>query len=113
MQNPPIILSDSPDLPAWAEGIADYSVFQRGNIWMMEDALLRPNADVTLLALWNGKAGDGPGGTGDMVKLAEAQGAKAYVKNTDELFDSADIHGVQSSSRLRRQAMLRRAVSRG
>ena len=84
--NPPIVLSDDGDLPAWAATIPSYSVFQRGNIWMMEDALLRPNADVTLLALWNGKAGDGPGGTADMVKLAEAHGAKVCVENTDELF---------------------------
>ena len=83
---PLIILSDSADLPAWAESIPNYGVFQRGNIWMMEDALLRPSADVTLLALWNGKAGDGPGGTADMVGLAKAHGAKVRTKNTDELF---------------------------
>ncbi len=84
--NPPIVLSDNDDLPAWGESISGYSVFQRGNIWVMEDALLRPNADVTLLALWNRKTGDGPGGTADMVKLAEAHGAKVCVMNTDELF---------------------------
>jgi hypothetical protein len=84
--NPPVILSDDPDLPPWAQHIANYGVFQRGNIWLMEDALLRPNADVTLLALWNGKAGDGPGGTADMVKLAEQHGAKVRSENTDVLF---------------------------
>jgi hypothetical protein len=83
---PLIILSDSAGLPAWAESVPNYGVFQRGNIWMMEDALLRPNADVTLLALWNGKAGDGPGGTADMVELAKAHGVKVCTKNTDELF---------------------------
>ena len=83
---PSIILSDSAGLPPWAGSIADYGVFQRGNIWMMENALLRPNADVTLLALWNGKAGDGPGGTRNMVELAKAHGAKVCTKNTDELF---------------------------
>jgi hypothetical protein len=89
--NPPIVLSDddSADLPLWARSIENYSVFQRGNIWMMEAALLRPNADVTLLALWNGKAGDGPGGTEDMVKLAKDEGAKAFVQNSDELFGLA------------------------
>jgi hypothetical protein len=85
-ENPPIILSDSDELPAWAEGIKDYGVFQRGNIWVMQDALLRPNADVTLLALWNQKAGEGPGGTADMVKLAKSHGAKVREQNSDELF---------------------------
>jgi hypothetical protein len=84
--NEPVILSDSNELPVWAKSIPDYSVFQRGNIWMMKDALLRPNADVTLLALWNGRAGDGPGGTADMMKLGEAQGAKVLIRNTDQLF---------------------------
>jgi hypothetical protein len=84
--NPPVVLSDDTDLPVWAASIRDYGVFQRGNTFMMESALLRENADVTLLALWNGKAGDGPGGTADMVKLAESEGAKACVKNSDELF---------------------------
>jgi hypothetical protein len=84
--NPPIILSDSDELPAWAEGIKDYGVFQRGNIWNMQDALLRPNADVTLLALWNQRAGEGPGGTADMVKLAKSHGAKVREQNSDELF---------------------------
>jgi hypothetical protein len=83
---PAIVLSDSADLPSWAESIENYGVFQRGNIWMLEDALVRPNADVTLVALWNGKAGDGPGGTADMIALAKEHAAKVCVKNTDELF---------------------------
>jgi hypothetical protein len=86
---PPIILSDSDELPPWAAGIKDYGVFQRGNIWNMQDALLRPNADVTLIALWNQKAGEGPGGTADMVKLAKSHGAKVREQNSDELFGIA------------------------
>jgi hypothetical protein len=83
-RNPPIMLSDSDKLPGWAEAIPKYGVFQRGNIWAIEDALLQPNADTTLIALWNGKAGDGPGGTADMVELAK--GSKICGKDTDELF---------------------------
>jgi hypothetical protein len=82
---PLIVLSDSAELPVWAASIPKYGVFQRGNIWMMENALLR-NADVTLVALWNGQAGDGPGGTADMVNLAQSHGAKVCVKNSDVLF---------------------------
>src|SRR5262249_40926789 len=84
--NPPVILSNSGELPDWAAEIKDYGVFQRGNIWVMRDALLRPNADVTLIALWNQKAGEGPGGTADMVKLAQSRGAKILEQNSDELF---------------------------
>ena len=85
--NPPIILSDSEDLPIWTRTVQGYSVFQRGNIWMMEDAMISPNTDVTLLALWNGAAGDGPGGTADMVSLAEARGLKLCRQNTNQLFE--------------------------
>jgi hypothetical protein len=84
--NPPIILSNRSELPAWARTIPNYSVFQRGNIWMIEDALLRTNADASLLALWDGKAGDGPGGTADMVEIAKKRGANFFIKNTNELF---------------------------
>jgi hypothetical protein len=86
-ENAPVVLSSSDELPSWATGIKDYGVFQRGNIWIMQDALLRPNADVTLIALWNQKAGEGPGGTADMVKLAKSHGAKVREQNSDELFD--------------------------
>src|SRR5271157_2972839 len=85
-EHPPIILRDSDELPPWAAAIKDYGVFQRGNIWNMQDALLRPNADVTLIALWNQRAGEGPGGTADMVKLAKSHGAKVREQNSDELF---------------------------
>ena len=81
-----IVLSNDADLPAGPRTIPDYGVFQRGNIWMLEDALIRPNADVTLVALWNGKAGDGPGGTEGHGRACEAHGAKVLIKNTDELF---------------------------
>jgi hypothetical protein len=84
--NPPVFLSDDADLPVWASTIPQYGVYQRGNIFMMESALLAPNADVTLLSLWNGKAGDGPGGTADMVQLAKDEGAKTCVKDSSELF---------------------------
>jgi hypothetical protein len=84
--NEPITLSDTDKLPSWAAGIENYSVFQRGNIWMMEYAKMLPNVDITLIALWNEKAGDGPGGTSDMVALATAQGLKVCSQNTDRLF---------------------------
>jgi hypothetical protein len=84
--NEPIVLSDTDKLPSWTASIKNYSVFQRGNIWMMEYAKLQPNVDITLIAIWNEKAGDGPGGTTDMVALAKAKGLKLCSQNTDKLF---------------------------
>ena len=80
------ILSDFPDLPPWIDNTADYSVFQRGNIWLLEFAFARQNPDVTLIALWDGAVGEGPGGTADMVQLATEHGAKIVILDTRELF---------------------------
>ena len=86
-RNEPIILSETDGLPTWTENLQNYNVFQRSNIWMMLHAILQPNADSTLIALWNEKSGDGPGGTSDMVNLAKEKGLKLCIKNTSDLFD--------------------------
>jgi hypothetical protein len=51
------------------------NVWQRANLWMIEDALeLAPER--SLLALWDGKPGDGPGGTGHLVRIAPQFGVR-------------------------------------
>jgi hypothetical protein len=48
-------------------------VWQRTNLWILERAVaLAPER--TLLALWDGKAGDGPGGTEHFVEVAKRFG---------------------------------------
>lgn len=75
----PVILSQSDKLPHWLIGRKDYSIWQRNNLWMLFSALANnPNA-VTLIALWNGEAGDGPGGTGDLVAQTHQRGQKTIV----------------------------------
>jgi hypothetical protein len=54
---------------------------------MMEYARLQPNSDATLIALWNERSGDGPGGTSDMVNLATEKGLKLCSENTNNLFN--------------------------
>jgi hypothetical protein len=45
------------------------NIWQRTNMWLIEEALvLAPER--SLLALWDGKTGDGPGGTGHLVCAA-------------------------------------------
>ncbi|MFZ0727603.1 MAG: tetratricopeptide repeat-containing protein [Desulfobacterales bacterium] len=74
-QNPPEILSDDDKLPCWLRAKKDYSVWQRSNLWMLHGALAISNDNLTLIALWNGATGDGPGGTEDMVRRAQSRGA--------------------------------------
>lgn len=51
------------------------NVWQRVNFWMVEEAVaLAPER--TLIALWDGKGGDGPGGTEHFVKAAPEHGIR-------------------------------------
>ena len=57
-----------------AEGPTD-NVWARANLWMIEEAeWLAPQR--ALLALWDGKTGDGPGGTEHFLEVARARGIR-------------------------------------
>ena len=56
-------------------------VWSRANLWMVEDAVaLAPQR--TLLALWDGKGGDGPGGTEHLVSVAPSYGIRVAPQIT-------------------------------
>jgi hypothetical protein len=90
------VLSDATDegeyMPAWLREKPDYSIWQRNNLWMLFNALdegCDPKSDdpnLTLIALWDGAGGDGPGGTGDLVKKVEDMGANSVVIDTKTEF---------------------------
>ncbi len=71
----PEILTDSAELPRWLRAKHGYDIWQRSNLWMLHHALSISKDNLTLIALWNGEVGDGPGGTDDMVKRAQDRGA--------------------------------------
>ena len=72
----PVFLADATGLPGWLAEDGGYDVWQRSNLWMLHEALEQSGGDLTLIALWNGETGDGPGGTDDMVKRAKGRGAR-------------------------------------
>ncbi len=77
---PSRVLQPSKDLPKWLAHRTGYSVWQRNNLWMLHNALANGSSRVTLIALWNGQAGDGPGGTADMVDQIQKRGGEvAFV----------------------------------
>jgi hypothetical protein len=84
----PRILSESKEMPSWLTEKPHYSIWQRNNLWMLFNALAWQGNRVTLIALWDGKKGDGPGGTEDMVSKASECGAKIVILDTRALFDS-------------------------
>ena len=83
---PDLILSDTKELPKWLQKKKDYNIWVRNNLWMLESALVNGGANLTLIALWDGKGGDGPGGTEHMVRLAEEKGARIIWLKTKDLF---------------------------
>jgi tetratricopeptide (TPR) repeat protein len=81
----PVLGLDS-DMPGWLQHPGAYSIWQRNNLWMLNEALAAGARNVTVLALWNGKQGDGPGGTTDMIDIAKARGAEIRVLDSNALF---------------------------
>ena len=63
-------------LPDWMAGNDSYTIWQRGNRWILHTAMSLAEADITLIVLWDGKGGDGPGGTENMVELAKSRHVK-------------------------------------
>jgi hypothetical protein len=80
-------LSPSGEFPRWLESKESYSIWQRSNLWMLYRGLVQSDGNLTLIALWDGEAGDGPGGTKDMVDRARQQGAKVIVLDAKELLE--------------------------
>jgi hypothetical protein len=81
------VLDETIVLPERLTGGAELNVWQNTNLWMVDEALaLAPKR--TLLALWDGAAGDGPGGTESMVAAAPGFGMEvAPVISTRGLFN--------------------------
>ena len=54
-------------------------VWERNNECLLHDALGDGAANLTVLVLWDGKPGDGPGGTGHLVTMAKDAGAQITI----------------------------------
>ncbi len=70
------VLARTTTLPDWLAAREGYSIWARNNSWLLHTALSRAETDVTLVVLWDGEGGDGPGGTHDMLRLAESRGVR-------------------------------------
>jgi hypothetical protein len=81
------VLCESQELPAWLQEKENYNIWQRNNLWNLHNALAAVGGEnVTLVALWNGLSGKGPGGTADMVQKAQERGAKTIILDTKKIF---------------------------
>ena len=80
------VLDDTIVLPEKLTSRLDLNIWQKTNLWMVKEAIgIAPRR--TLLALWDGAAGDGPGGTESLVAAAPGLGIDvAPVISTHDLF---------------------------
>ena len=81
------VLADFPGLPKWLQSKRGYDIWQRNNLWLLSEALCLAPKNLTVIGLWDGEAGDGPGGTEHMVGLARDRGARFIRLDTKKLFD--------------------------
>ena len=65
--------------------------FERNNLWALSSSLIYGIERVRLVVLWDGKGGDGPGGTGDMVKQVRQLGGIVEHLDTTK-FDYWQCH---------------------
>jgi hypothetical protein len=79
-------LGKSKELPRWLQSKTDYGIWQRNNLWTLYNAMALGSRHSTLIALWDGQAGDGRGGTQDMVNKANESGARTIILPTQEIF---------------------------
>ncbi|MEM9534439.1 MAG: tetratricopeptide repeat-containing protein [Cyanobacteria bacterium P01_A01_bin.3] len=80
-------LSAEQRLPSWLREKKSYSIWERTNLWILYSGLQRSQDDVTLIALWNGQSGDGPGGTEDMVRRTRERGARFIRIDSNQLLE--------------------------
>jgi hypothetical protein len=85
-RGPTRTLNTSVELPRWLRSKPAYGVWQRSNRWLLCNAVTYGAERVTLIALWDGRPGDGPGGTQDLVDQAQLQGIRTIILDTAKLF---------------------------
>jgi hypothetical protein len=65
---------------------ADADPFSRVNLWMLYTAQAWGADKTRFICLWNGQAGDGPGGTKHLIDAGRERAGEVYVLNTTELW---------------------------
>jgi hypothetical protein len=80
------VYQQSLELPLWLQGKPEYTLWQRSDAWILDNALALGGPNTTLIALWDGRTGEGPGGTEHMVHSATERGARTLILDTNAVF---------------------------
>ncbi len=82
-------LGDTLELPRWLQLKPHYDIRRRAGLWMLQHALVNRvlyNAEVVLLALWNGEELETPGSLDDLMKRAIEKGIKLVTLKSEDVF---------------------------
>jgi hypothetical protein len=60
--------------------------YERCNLWLLDTASAYGAEKLTLICLWDGGGGDGPGGTAHMVEEVKKQHGRVVWLDTREIF---------------------------
>ena len=63
----------------------------RNNLWQLYTAFAWNPEKIHFVCLWDGKAGDGPGGTKDMHDEVLKHFGQVHILDTNDLFKTEDI----------------------
>jgi hypothetical protein len=72
-------------LPVEKRGNTQNNIWALTNLWMLDHALEVEGKNMTLIALWDYKGGDGNGGTEHMINTAKDKGAKIKIININKI----------------------------
>jgi hypothetical protein len=72
-------------LPVEKRDSAQNNIWAVTNLWMLDHALEVEGKNMTLIALWDYKGGDGKGGTENMISNAKSKGAKIRIIDINKL----------------------------
>ena len=63
--------------------------YTRNNLWLLNSAIAWGDERLRFVCLWDGRGGDGPGGTKHMYEVVQRRTGRVYHLKTSELFGLA------------------------
>lgn len=73
------IMAETKGSPTTSNEQNNDSFWERNNLWLLNTALAYGGHNLTLIAVWDGKGEDGPGGTKHMIEEIQKRGASSIV----------------------------------